>query len=139
MDKTYTSLQKKFNNDFELSQKINKTFKELMTMIFKEKRIYQETFCEKTDLSPMTFSRLKNGEIPKMKTLIAFCISFEIGIQTVLILLNAMGHSFIMGDRVHYAYSYLITNYSGTSIYECNRILEALGIEEKYLLKENSR
>jgi hypothetical protein len=87
----------------------------------------------------MAFTRLKNGNIPEMNVLISVCIAFEIDVQNTLTQLNSAGYSFKMTDRVHYAYYFLITNYSGRNISECNEILIKIGIAEKHLLRENSK
>lgn len=98
----------KFEVNFALMKKNHKSFRELITIIIEEKRIYPYEFCSKTDLSRMAFTRLKKGEIPTLKTLVAFCIAFEIDMPNVNALLQSTGYSFRLTDRTHYAYQSLI-------------------------------
>jgi hypothetical protein len=102
----------RFEENFALMKKNHKTFRELIEIIIQEKRIYPEVFCVKNDLSRMAFTRLKKRIIPTLKTLVAFCVAFEIDMPNVNTLLQSTGYSFKLTDRVHYAYQQLILYHS---------------------------
>ena len=74
-----------------------------------------------------------------MKVLVAFCIAYEIDMPVVEVLLHSAGYALRLSDKVHFAYYFLLTDYSGRSIAECNELLEQLKIGKTDLLIENSK
>ena len=62
MNNVYADLVVKFERRLSFSQKINKSYKELMKEILEERCIYPEEFVRKTDLSRMAYTRLKERE-----------------------------------------------------------------------------
>lgn len=136
---------KNFKKQFEYARETNKTFKEMVEPIISHTN--STIFCEKTDLSPATFSRFKipvnekTGKEykPSVQALVAFCVGYEIDLPNAIAIRRSYGYTFNITDPVEYAYMYLITHYSGRPISECNALLKKLGIEEKFLLRENSK
>lgn len=134
-----------FNRQFNISRENNKTFAEMIRPIIERTNTYN--FCAKTELTEMTFSRFrclvkpnsKSKYLPKLNTFVAFCIGYEIDLPNAITLRRAYGRAFNVTDPVHYAYMYLISHYGGKPISECNDLLRKIGIEEKFLLRENSK
>lgn len=134
-----------FRKQFEYSKSTHKTFQEMVEPIISHTNT--EIFCEKTELSPATFSRFKNPHYsktgdeykPSIQALVAFCVGYNIDLPNAVAIRRSYGYTFNITDPVEYAYMYLITHYGGRPISECNELLRKLGFEDKYLLRENSK
>lgn len=136
----------KFKKDYGLSLKNNKTFSEIVNEIMDCKGLTIEALQEKSKIDRRTICRLKSGKIktqkrvmeymPNMKTIIAFCVACNLDMLNTITLLESLGLSFKKTSLVDYAYCYLIANYSGKSIAECNAVLKNLGIDSNDFLRD---
>lgn len=137
----WEKLEKQYKNDFEKSQKYNKSFRTLIREILDGET--DMSFAYKTELSLNMLSRLKNQvdetDPPKMYTLISVCVGYDLDLLMAQALLHSLGLGFNRNKKQDYAYSFLLTRCRGKSIQECNEILEKLGIEPKFWLGSHSR
>ena len=121
---------KRVNQLANASRRVNYTFKEQ----FKElcdlnKEITAKNFCNRTGYSAQRFYRMRKGEPTSMETFVAFCIAFDIGIQTATDLLRSLGITFNPTNIAHCAYTYLISECVGMTLLECNEILKAVEVD----------
>ena len=122
----------------ERAGRTTKSFQEILNEIIIEKKITREKFWEKTHLDPKNLSNWKTGKTPpNFNNFTTFCIAFEIDILTAVAMRQALGLCFDFKNKQHCIYYHLITDYSGRSIYDCNRILQRFGIDKKYWLGGN--
>ena len=89
-----------------------------------------------TQLSTSIYDRIKaydgnNEYVPSLETVITLCMVYNLDIQMAETLLMTLGVTFKKTDKKHNAYSLLLTKHRGKNIYECNEILEQLGVERK--------
>ena len=132
-------LRQQFDKKHEHIKKYKKSFHELFLLLIKDKHINSSIFCDKTLLSPMTYSRYKRGkQYPSMRAIITMAIAFDLDMPMVETLLLSAGYAFDLNNKVHYAYQTLVKDYQGKSIYECNDYLAALGIEKKDFLGDKT-
>ncbi|MGI6153781.1 MAG: hypothetical protein ACOYJB_08120 [Christensenellaceae bacterium] len=159
------ALQEKYQGDFDLSVGVNQSFQQLMKKILKIKGITTaEKFADATGLYERLYDSCTNEMVkntkrpykPAMRTLIAICISLDIDQPMTVVLLTSLGVTFSLTNEVHYAYNFLVSNFStyylakesslseyfdGSNAinpedkYEiCNAFLKNLGIAEKHYL-----
>ena len=74
--------------------------------------------------------------VPSMRSIVAFCIACNMDMLNTVTLLESLGLTFRRTSKVDYAYSYLIVNYRGKSIPECDEVLKILGIDDEDLLRD---
>lgn len=134
-------LKKRFEEDFKNAQCYAESFRELINKVLGNDTYLD--FVSKTDLSESMFYRIKNraekNDPPQRSTLISICIGYELDLAITQYLLHSLGLDFNLQNRRDYAYIFLLTQCRGKEIEECNEILKALGIEEKYLLGQYAR
>ena len=137
----------KFVKDYELTLKNNKPFHEIVKEIMKDRNLTIEQLVDKSGLATQTVHRLRSGKtknnkgveveyFPYLNTIISFAIACDLDMLMTITLLDSLGYGFRRTYDVHYAYCYLIVNCRGKSISECNEVLEQLGIDEKYQLRD---
>ena len=125
----------RFHQIYALSQKLNDNFAEKIQKICEQnKTISAKNFSEKTGYPLKRFYRLIHEESFNIQTLVSFFIVFEIDLQTAFNLLKSLGITFSPTNKVHYAYCYLISEYSGETLYKCNEILKYLGFKNSEFL-----
>ena len=108
-DAAWTEYER-FKKDYELSLKNNKAFPDIVKDIM--------------------------DYVPSMRSIVAFCIACNMDMLNTVTLLESLGLTFRRTSKVDYAYSYLIVNYRGKSIPECNEVLKILGIDDEDLLRD---
>ncbi len=137
----WEKLEKEFLNDYEMSTKYNKSFRELISEVL-EGETYK-SFAEKTQLSENMLYRLKTQidekDPPQRNTLITVAIAYNLDFMMTQAILHSLGLDFNRFSKKDYAYTFLLTRCRGKKIDECNDILEKLGIEEKYRLGYHAR
>ena len=137
----WESLKVQFDRDLKNAQCYVESFRELINKILGNDTYLD--FVSKTDLSESMFYRIKNraekNDPPQRSTLISICIGYELDLAITQYLLHSLGLDFNLQNRRDYAYIFLLTQCRGKEIEECNEILKALGIEEKYLLGQYAR
>lgn len=121
--------------NFNTSKKINFEYFDALEKLLLERGITQELFMEKMMCERMAYWRFTHN-IPSLEKLTAFCVVFNIDIQTLSSLLLKLGVTFKLTDPVNYAYYKLVEDYKGHSIYECNLLLKQIGISDEYLLPD---
>ena len=139
--KEWDKVQKQFYKDYELYNGKVQSFSELINKILENET--ETTFANKTELSPNMFSRIRNyvskSDPPQRSTLMSICVGYEIDYPLAQRLFDSLGVGFSFQSKRDYAYIFLLTECRGKSVMECNEILEALGIEEKYRLGSYAR
>ena len=137
----WEKLEKEFYRDFERSTMYNKSFSELISDILGN--VSYDEFAEKTQLSPNMLYRLKKQvdekNPPQRNTLITVSIAYDLDLMMTQALLHSLGLGFNRFNKRDYAYTFLLTRCRGKDLFECNEILEKLGIEKKYWLGEHAR
>jgi len=137
----------KFKEDYKLSLKNNKRFSDIVKAIMNEKDLTIEKLSQKSNISVKTINNMRSGEItnkyrekreyiPLYKTIIAFCIACDLDMLNTITLLESVGLSFRKTNMTHYAYCYLVVNYRGKEIDECNKVLNNFNIREEDFLGE---
>ena len=131
----------KFENDLKNSQRYTESFRELINKILGNDTYLD--FISKTDLSANMFYRIKQrvekNDPPQRSTLISICVGYDLDLIVTQVLLDSLGLGFNYQNRRDYAYIFLLTQCRGKEIKECNEILKALNIEEKYWLGQYAR
>lgn len=137
----WKKIKNQFNKDFKMYNKHIKSFREIINEILEGET--QSTFVMKTELSPNMFSRIRTQidkeNPPQRSTIMSVAVGYNLDYQLTSALLDSIGLAFILSNPRDYAYQFLLTNCRGKSINECNEILEALGVEEKYWLGFHAR
>ena len=144
-DAAWTEYER-FKKDYELSLKNNKAFPDIVKDIMDREKLTIEKLVNKSLLDRQTINRFRTGKIktktrvmdyvPSMRSIIAFCIACNMDMLNTVTLLESLGLTFRRTGKVDYAYSYLIVNYRGKSIPECNAVLKNLWIDDGYLLRD---
>src|SRR5574344_2042703 len=115
MNNEIERLVDKFEEDFNTIGELHLSFPEMFKKLLDRKEITKEEFIEETGISGPTFDNfLKEDHDPSLKNVTAFCIAFEIDVNSY--------------------YSFLITDCMGMSIQECNEILKGIGLPDNDLL-----
>ncbi len=124
---------KKFHEEFvEEGQHLSRTTQTFSQAVYghiKRKGYNKVVFTDKTLLSEKTYDRIKNNELnnPTLETVVAICIGLELGPTYSEEILRLAGYT-LNNTPQQLAYKKLIHSYRGHSIYECNEVLEALGL-----------
>lgn len=120
---------KDFEKKFHRSIVTHKTANELLWEYMRNDHWNTTTFLEKTNLSPMDYSRVQKPDHKfKMPTLVAMGIGLGLGQSEMEEVLALAGLSFREGDREQQAYKYLFSGMYGRSIDECNDFLMAVNV-----------
>lgn len=101
----------------------------------------RDQFSKITGLGPSTYDRIKKGTdswMPAMTTFMTFCMIYRLTLTEVKELRHSFGHDFNPQNKVHEAYVYLLVNCLGKSLMYCNKVLEALKVEEKHYLGDKT-
>lgn len=107
-----------------------KTANEALLDHFAQEKWNTAIFQEKTLLSPVDYSRVKQKDhIFTLRSYVAMAVGLQLSFQEFQNIINLAGISLIVGDREHDAYSYLLTALQGKGIDECNDFLEKIGVE----------
>lgn len=137
----WQKIENQFHRDYETSTKYNKSFSELIGEILEGET--DLTFSMKTGLSPNMLYRLKKvvdeKDPPQRNTLISVCVGYHLDLMMAQALLYSLGLGFNRFSKRDYAYSFLLTRCRDKDIDECNEILKALGVEERYFLGAHAR
>ncbi len=110
---------------------IGESFSQLAFRYIEAKGYNRVVFAQKTLLSEKTYDRLKKNEVhtPSLDTVMAICIGLKFTPAMCEELLKKAG--FVLGNSPqHVAFKKLIYCFNGHSIYECNEVLEALGLAQ---------
>lgn len=144
-DAAWTEYER-FKKDYELSLKNNKAFPDIVKEIMRRENLSIDKLVNKSLLDKQTVNRFRTGKIktktrvmdyvPSMKSIVAFCIACNMDMLNTVTLLESLGLTFRRTSKVDYAYSYLIVNYRGKSIPECNEVLKKLEIDNEDLLRD---
>ena len=135
MNNEIERLVDKFEEDFNTIGELHLSFPEMFKKLLDRKEITKEEFIEETGISGPTFDNfLKEDHDPSLKNVTAFCIAFEIDVNSYFSLLQAGGYSINYRKKRDLAYSFLITDCMGMSIQECNEILKGIGLPDNDLL-----
>jgi transcriptional regulator with XRE-family HTH domain len=125
----------KFEEDFNTIGELHLSFPEMFKKLLDRKEITKEEFIAETGISGPTFDNfLKEDHDPSLKNVTAFCIAFEIDVNSYFSLLQAGGYSINYRKKRDLAYSFLITDCMGMTIQECNEILKGIGLSDTDLL-----
>lgn len=136
-NKKLEKLVQKFNDGFSTVNEINYSFAEMFNKLLELKEISKDEFMQEVGLSDRTFQRYSKGiGDPSLKSLVTFCMAFEIDNNSFLTLLRAGGYSINFTNRTHCAYAFLLTDCMGMTISECNEVLQALGVQQRDLLTD---
>ena len=134
-------IYKQFHKDFKMYNKHVKSFRIMINEILEGET--ESTFELKTGLSPNMFTRIRTQvnrqNPPQRSTLMSVAVGYNLDYQLTAALLDSIGLAFILSNPRDYAYQFLLTNCRGKSVEECNEILSALGVEEKYWLGFHAR
>lgn len=137
----WEKLKKQFEKDYANSTKYNKSYTEMMSEIL-EGETYK-SFADKTQLSENQLyrqrKRVDEKNPPQRNTLMSICIAYDLDFMMTQALLHSLGLDFNRFNKRDYAYTFLLTRCRGKSIDECNDILKALGVEQKYWLGSYAR
>ena len=137
----WEKVKNQFDTDFKRYNSHIKSFRELINEILEGET--EGTFVDKTGLSYNMFSRIRTQvdkqNPPQRNTLMSIAVGYNLDYQITSALLDSIGVGFILSNTRDYAYQFLLTNCRGKSIDDCNEILEALGVEEKYWLGAHAR
>lgn len=129
-------LAKRFNDEYAINLS-HPTFDELFTKICEQKGINESNFQRATKLSESEFKTYKTKRAtPSISAIVSLGIYFSLGINTVDGLLESAGYRFKKNDRTHLAYTFVLEQLKGYPIQYCNKVLELLGVEKKYLLNQ---
>lgn len=113
----------------------NITFYEYFKNIaLREKCDSSSKFWWKTNLDANIYSCLKKkGYHPSKRIIITICVGFNLWYLEAEKLLASAG--FCLGtNEVDFAYSKLLREYRNVGVQECNKLLEAWGIDKKHHL-----
>jgi hypothetical protein len=88
----------------------------------------RQEFCEKTLLSEKTYERIRNNNLrdPKLQTVMQFAVGLSLGGPLGEQLLELAGYKL---NNSQLAYKKILYSYRGHSIYECDEVLTALGLQ----------
>ncbi len=140
-EEEWVKIKKQFDTDFKRYNKHIKSFRELINEILDGET--EGTFVRKTELSYNMFSRIRTQvdkeNPPQRNTLMSIAVGYKLDYQITSALLKSIGVDFILSNPRDYAYQFLLTNCRGKNIEECNEILKALGVEERYWLGVHAR
>lgn len=108
---------------------------------FKEtKNISNEEFYMETELNRNVMCDIKkNKSRPSLRIVITICIGLHLEPYESLELIETAGYSLNRSQYLDFAYLDLIYHYYEFNIYECNKRLKEVGIEEKYYLGSRER
>lgn len=152
----YAADQKRFEEDFDYTNRHTKSFAARMWEIVQNEKVTyvgpmgkpitvfirnRNQFSQVTGLSPSTFDRIKGDTkdwVPNIVTFMTLCMVYQLNITMVKELRRSYGYDFNARNRVHQAYVYLLVNCRGKSLFYCNKVLKTLGIEEKYYLGDGT-
>lgn len=119
----------------KMAQNTTKSFEDILNEIIDKKNITQEVFREKMHMDERNLTNWRNGTTPPLFwNFTTFCVVFEIDILTAVAMRQALGLTFNFKDKLHCIYYHLITDYSGRSIRDCNKVLYEFGIKPLYWL-----
>lgn len=134
-----------FNESTKVCEKFSTTFKRFI----EQHNITATDFKRKTHIDRNTF-RLWKEDIkrPSMKKFVAFCIAYEIDIGIAYDMMKNLEITFILTNKVHYAYYSLIKNFKyckenenesakeseNNILRQCNKILDKLEIDPVFWL-----
>jgi hypothetical protein len=78
------------------------------------------SFCFKTGLSPICYSRLKNQadekDPPQRNTLVSVCVAYNLDFMMTQSLLHSLGLDFNRFNKRDYAYTFLLTRCRGKEL-----------------------
>lgn len=134
---------KDFDKCFNKGTEIREKFADIFNRFIEQNHITATDFQEKTHIDRNTFRLWKeNVKRPSMKKFVAFCIGYEIDIGMAYDMMKNLEITFILDNKVHYAYYSLIKNFKYCRKYDkendvfvqCNKILNRLNIDPVYWL-----
>lgn len=126
-----------FQKKYETMRKVNMPFHEAVKIHFEENGITSSNFSDRTDLDrQFYYNFISEDYVPNMNTFVTMCMGLGLDISEANALLEKIRYRFDYRNKVHCAYMFLLTNYQGLCVDDCNKILRALGItdERKELL-----
>lgn len=130
---------KNFDKCFNKDKEIQEKFADIFNRFVEQKHIKATDFEKNTHIDRNTFRLWKQDvKRPSMKKFVAFCIAYKINIGLALYMMEKIEITFILTNKVHYAYYNLIQNFKCCNeqqmFIECNKILEKLNIDPVYWL-----
>lgn len=126
------SMKKRFEEKYEMLRSLNEPLHEKMKKIFEIKKVDVGKFTECTQLGRHYYYKFQEpGYIPMMSALVSVCMGLNLDLPVAESLLAPTKFSFNYTNRVHCAYMFLLTQYQGLCIEDCNKILRSLGITDE--------
>ena len=108
----------------------NSNFCQEVMAHIERKGISKASFCKKTLLSERTFERIKSNSLsknPRPETVMKICIGLALGFEYGESLFEKAGYK-LEGSDLFLAYKNILLSCKSYSIYECDEILEILGL-----------
>lgn len=130
---------KNFDKCFNKDKEIQENFADIFNRFVEQNHITAVDFQNKTHIDRNTFRLWKEDvKRPSMKKFVAFCIAYKINIGLAFYMMEKIEITFILTNKVHYAYYNLIQNFKCCKeqemFIECNKILDKLNIDPVYWL-----
>lgn len=136
-DKDWKVLKQQFDDDFELQKEIENSFQGLIKDLFDKRGITNgATFQKMTGIDARYYGEFtrRQSYVPSKAKLVKVCTVLDIDYDKVCKLMEALGSDFRKDKKVDYAYYYILLNFRGENIENCNVILKELGLEDRDLL-----
>lgn len=130
----------KFEEEYNLTSDAQKTYGQIIAGIMKKKEIDAKKAEELTRLNRKLFKNLDEpGGSIKKRFVVSIAVGFGLDVHMTEYILESCGMRFNTNDRLDKAYIYIIENYKGCSIDDCNGILRDLGVDGDDMLGELER
>jgi len=134
----------RFKEEYAWISSKNNRYADLVVSIMDSLGMTIEELSQAANISTKTVCRIRSGTIkyngklreynPHMKTITAFCIACELNGLKSMTLFESLGTGFKKSSKTESAYHYIITNFRGKSVHECNDFLRVIGLPECDLL-----
>lgn len=124
-----TEQYKRYIQDvLSIAKTLPNNFPEALDTLIKWSELTEEQIAERSDLSTRTIQRLRNDDTQnvKLETVLQLCIGMKLPFQLSKALIERSGNAFKTNEQ-DFSYEFLITAYSGRTLYECNEFLRGIG------------
>ena len=122
----YMELSEEIHADVQMGE----NFAQLAWKYISGKKINKAQFQTLTLLSEKMYTRIRDNKLPKphLETAMAIAIGLKLGPHLGEGLIEKAGYK-LNDSPLHRTYKKLLTVFKGQSIYECNKVLEALNFK----------
>lgn len=136
-----TAEQKKaFDDEFAETSGSQASYEPIIAGLMQKKNISTTEAAELTGLNEILFKNLgKSGGSIQKRFIISIAVGFKLDVHLTEYILESCGMRFCESNKVDKAYIYILENYKGRNIGDCNGILRDLGIDGKDMLGELDR